>query len=184
MPRQPKLHVIPGGIMRPFQIGQFELIASTHRKPPFPVIATLFEEDTWRVLSADPEIRPSYKHPIRLMTDLVFDQPAQPGAVLMKGKRWLAIVYDLDCDPPCREIWIRQALMDALERAVTHEIQSLAIPLLGSLHGCISWQRSLALILASLRWAKAPVRPIRIWLQITADQRAEVLAHLVEFADI
>ena len=170
--------------MQPFRIGRFEVIASTHRKPPFPVVATLFEEDTWRVLSAETEVRPNYEHPVRLMTDLVFDQPAQPGAVLVRGKRWLAIVYDLDCDPPCREIWVRQALMDALERAATHGIHSLAMPLLGSLHGCISWQRSLALILASLRWSKAPVDPVRVWLQITADQRAGVLTHLAEFADV
>ena len=169
--------------MQPFQIGRFEVIASTHREPPFPVVATLFEEDIWRVLSADPTVRPNNEHPVRLMTDLIFDKPIQSGTILVQGKRWLAIVYDLDCDPPCREIWIRQALAGTLETTAAHGAQSLALPLLGSLHGGISWQRSLKLILASLQRATAPETPARIWLQITADQRAGVRALLAESAD-
>jgi hypothetical protein len=174
MQEKPELYIIPGGLTPRFQVGAVQLVPATLRESPFPVPATVVEEDTWRVLSTPSILHSNNEHPVRLMTDLVHDQPASPGTVVMKGRRWLAIVYDLDQEPPCTEEWILQALENILKSAQTKQIRSLALPLLGSRHGGIPWQRSLELILDKLSGASSRGFPERVWLQITADQRIEL----------
>lgn len=174
MQEKPDLYIIPGGLTSRFQVGAVQLVPATLREPPFPVPATAVEEDTWRVLSTPSILYSNNEHPVRLMTDLVHDQPARPGTIVMKGRRWLAIVYDLDQEPSCTEEWILQALENILKLARTKRIRSLALPLLGSRHGGIPWQRSLELILDRLSGYGTGGYPERIWLQITADQRIEI----------
>jgi hypothetical protein len=174
MPKKPDLYIIPGGLTPHFLIGELQLVPATLRNPPFPVTATIVEEDIWRVLSSEPLLHPGNEHPVRLMTDLVSDRPARPGSVLIKKQRWLVIVYDLEQEPSCKEEWVLQALDGILELATTKHIRSLALPLLGCRHGGISRQRSLDLILDRLSGLNSGGYPKRIWLQITADQRDDI----------
>jgi hypothetical protein len=176
--KKPELHIIPGGLTPHFLVGEIRLVPATLRDPPFPVTTTIVEEDIWRVLSTEPLLHPENEHPVRLMTDLVSDRPARPGSVLIKEQRWQAIVYDLEQEPSCKEEWVLQALDGALKSAQTQQVPTLALALLGSRHGGISWQRSLDLILDKLSGLGSGGYPKRIWLQITADQRDDIQRRL------
>ncbi|MES9957132.1 MAG: hypothetical protein ABW086_08795 [Sedimenticola sp.] len=176
--QRPPFRVIQGGKTRMFPLGSCQVTASPRSQAPFPVDATVFEEDTWRVLSADKDARPEKGHPVRLMTDMVFDQQVEPGSLLIRGKRWLAVIHDLEMDPTCREAWIRKALAAVLEAAGEQNCRALALPLLGSVHGCIAWQESLQLITDALLGRKTTEPALRIWLQISPQHLAGAVTQL------
>ncbi len=174
----PRLTLIRGGKMQPFTLGNTKIVPSPPSQPPFSVTATLFEEDTWRVLSADPTARPETTHPVRVMTDMLFDREAEPGSVVVQGNRWLAIIHDLDRDPSCKELWIRQALERVMQIAADRACQTLALPLLGSVHGCLNWQASLKLISECLTSGVAYTMPERVWLQVPPEHLGDVVGFL------
>ncbi|OOZ35794.1 hypothetical protein [Solemya velesiana gill symbiont] len=178
---KPKFGIIQGGKMHAFALGPFQIIPSPRREPPFPVTATVFEEDTWRVLSADPAGHPEKEHPVKLMTNMLFDQQAEPGSVLIQGDRWLTIIHDLDTEPTCKEEWIRIALHSAIRTAEERNCTTLALPLLGSVHGCIQWKASLELILDVLTDSRRPGMPaIKIWLQVPSEHLGRTVERLGE----
>ena len=162
------LTLIPGLRGRPWRIGDFELVVSPPAEPPFPVQATLLEEDTWRVLSAPPRLPPVEEHPVRVMTDLLDQQPERPGTVLVRGRRWEAIVIDLEQEPVCREAWVGQALQQALREAAQRRLRALALPLLGTRHGGMTLSRSLEILLGVLARHPGGGRPLKLWLQVPA----------------
>ncbi|MEZ5582337.1 MAG: hypothetical protein R3F37_05820 [Candidatus Competibacteraceae bacterium] len=133
----------------------------------------MLEEDTYLVLSADAVVRQTVEHPIRLMTALFDQQPVEPGSVLVRGKRLLAVIHDLDRDPSCCEQWVSQALQACLNKADRLGVRSLALPLLGSVHGRIACTRSLSLIAEAVR--AASFRSLRqIWLVVPASQQVAI----------
>ncbi len=164
----PGLLLVPGHKGRRWRIGDFELVVAPFAEPPFPVQATLLEEDTWRVLSAPSRLPPVEEHMVRVMTDLVDQKPESPGRVLFHGRRWEAIVIDLEQDPVCREAWVRQAFEQALREAIRKGLHTLALPLLGSRHGGLKASRSLEILLEALRAIPGGEGTLKIWLQIPA----------------
>jgi hypothetical protein len=152
------------------------LVVAPLDEPPFAVDAIALEEDTWLVLSADPEFRPVAEHPIRVHTAVWQAEPAVPGSVVVRQGRpleLLAVVHDLAQDPTWREEWVGQALQRVLREAERRTIAALGLPILGSLHGAMS----AAGFLARLEEAIAAVSPDslpRIWLQVSRKVEAEV----------
>ncbi len=55
--------------------------------PPFSIDAIAIEDDTYFVLGADPEFRPSSEHPIRVHTAALEVEPAAPGSVFKTTAR-------------------------------------------------------------------------------------------------
>ena len=174
MEMKPRLKILPGYKDRPIRLGSILVTPATTHEPPFPVQASVLEEDTWRLLSAPNVAVPQEEHPVRLMTDLVDDRPALPGKVLIQGARWLAIVHDVERTPTCREIWVHSALKRVLELTAQRHYRSLALPLLGSVYGCLDWRRSLTLIIETLNNAVVFEPTLRIWLLVPAAHRKEI----------
>lgn len=168
MSTRPELRVIRGGRDSGIQIGATRITPASHAHPPFPVSVQVHAEDTWRVLSADINLKEIPEHPIKLSTDLIEDKPIVPGNILIRNNRWLAIIYDLDQQPICREAWIIETLEKLLLMATERGIQSLGLPLLGSEHGCLSWRRSLELTSKVL--SASETGPNRIWLMVNRLQ--------------
>jgi hypothetical protein len=75
------------------------------------------------------------------------------------------VVHDIDRVPTCQEAWVRRALRRIPALAVETRCRALALPLLGSVHGCLEWRRSLALVLAALGTTSLPPG-LRVWLQV------------------
>ncbi len=175
------MRVISGGRHRAHRFGSVTIVAGTHGDPPFQPEVEVLEEDTWRLLSAPADASPAAEHPVRLMTALIDDRPARPGSVLADGRRWLAVVYDLDQDPVCREEWVSQALDELLRTAARRRCRSLALPLLGHAHGGLHWKRSLALLDGALRNpSQLSPSSLRIWLQLPDELLAAASAILSE----
>jgi len=144
------LHIIRSEINIPTAKASIELIPCSYSMNNRQTGIQVLEEDCWQVLSSQPMLKDTEHHAIRVMTDLIDQKPLYPGDVLTRGNQWLAIVYDLDNSPICQPEWITQALKRLLALTETHKIRSLTLPILGSTHGDLAWNKSLDLLLDAL----------------------------------
>ena len=138
------------------------------------------EEDTLRDISSDISINEQREqHSVRVMTDLLDQEPSRPGDVLAQGTHWYAINYDLDQNPICQPQWLRESMQTILTRVVEKNTSSLCIPLPGVAHGHISLSDSIDIIMdviqdfpseqALLLWIRAQAEDIHeTWLQLKA----------------
>jgi hypothetical protein len=165
-PHSDKLRVIQGGFHFEIPHELYRIVAAPKEKPPFDVDAVAYEEDTYLVLSADPTVREPKDHPVKIMTKLIETTPETPGTVLVRGQhplRFLAIIHDLNQDPTWREEWITSALSGIFKEAETRELTSVAIPMLGCLHGTLDGRRFFGLLRIAV--ARSKQRHLkRIWL--------------------
>jgi len=165
----PELRVIQGGQSSSHRIGTIEVVPATLRTQPFAVDIRVLEEDTWLIMGSAPILHETTSHPIRVMTDLIDQQPHRTGDVLLRGRQWLAVVYDLDQEPLCQAEWIISALQKILALSEQNGITALALPLLGSTHGPMNWDQSLEIIINTLRGHEG-THLRRIWLIVNKDQ--------------
>jgi hypothetical protein len=153
---------------------------SPAQQPPFPVDAEVFEEDTYLALSADPEFRPSEEHPLRVLSEAAATQPERAGTVVVKSGRplrMLAIVHKLDEDPTWREEWVASALEAVFVQVEKRGLHAIGLPLLGTVHGKLSIEQSLALLSESLHiLQQTPLD--RIWLKPGDSASDEVATFL------
>lgn len=161
-------------------IGSVRLFVAPHEWPPFVADARVEEEDTYLVLSADPEVQETREQPGELMAELLRTNPAVPGSVIVKEGRplsLLAVVHDLEQEPSWKEEWIIRALDGIFREAETRNLRSIALPLLGTLHGSLEKQRFLVLLRQALE-RSSPEHLARIWLVVPAGTTGEVLGML------
>jgi hypothetical protein len=170
-----KLRLLRGG-RGPVRVGRLMVTVAPAETPPFPVAATVLEEDTWLVLSAPPEIRPPAEHPLRLFTELITAEPLAPGSVVVENGeplRLLAVVYDLGAEPSCRPEWVTAALAELIRAAAERKLASLALPLLGVRHGRLPLAVFVSLFVLAIREG-APGSLKKVWLAAPAEMAAEV----------
>jgi hypothetical protein len=174
---RPRFRLIRGSYPREMSVGSVRIVAAPKDTPPFPVDAVAFEEDTFLVLSADPRVRDPHKHIMQVMTRVIETRPESPGSVLVKGNyphfRLLAIVHDLNQEPSWREEWIASALDGIFREAESRKLRSIALPLLGTLHGSLEKQRFVML----LRWALERMSANHlqlIWLVVPAGTSSKI----------
>lgn len=164
--------------MHSFHSDQVELICvSDDEKLPDIIDAEIIEEDTWQVLAADTTARDLDEHPIRLMTSLIDQKPLSPGEVVIKGKQWRAVIYDLDEDPPCNREWTRKALERIHHLLKKQNIDNISVSLPGIRYGCLEWRPSLALVLSELAISPGN-KTLKIWLQIPRNRMTDVTREL------
>ena len=173
--RNPQLRLLRGG-RNGSLIGPLRVIAAPPEEPPFAVAATVVEEDTWLVLSAEPEINLPADHPVRIMTELLEAEPLAPGSVVAGSKaplQLLAVVYDLGKEPICRTEWVASALGEVFRIAEERNISALALPLLGVRHGRLPVPVFVDIFANSIR--DTPLRHLRkVWLSVEAELTREV----------
>jgi hypothetical protein len=138
-------------------------------KAPFSPNLTILEEDTHRVLTAPTVVR---EHAVSLgaaLDAVSRDVRARPGSVIRRRRSLLAIVHELSSEPTCRVEWIDLALRAALEEADRDRALTIAVPLLGTVHGRIAESTSLALLKRAIV-ASSNRHLERIWLVVPADR--------------
>ncbi len=175
--KRPRLRLIQGSYPRKMSFGSVDIVAAPEDRPPFPVNAVAFEEDTLLVLSADPQVREPHEHLVRLMTRVIETRPETLGSVLVKGKsplHLLAIVHDLNQEPSWREEWIVCALDGIFREAESRRIRSIALPFLGTLHGSLEKQHFVALLRGALERISANHLK-RLWLIVPAGTSSKIL---------
>jgi hypothetical protein len=176
-----KLRPVKGERPPRLSVGAVEIFVAPPSFPPYPVDAVVAEEDTFLVLSADPEFVECHENPGRVMTEAFETPPAEPGSVIVqKGPplRLLAVVHDLNQDPSWKEEWVASALEGIFHEAERRNLRSLALPLLGTLHGSLEKKRFMALLRGAMEQT-ATNYPRRLWLVVpegTALEMKEMLA--------
>ena len=149
MAEKNSFQVIQGGLCCEMSFGPVQIVAASEETPPFAVEAMAIEEDTWLIMSAEPEACDPEEHPIRIMTRLIEARPEKVGRVLISGGnpiRFLAIVHDVDQEPTCREEWVEAALKDIFLKTEQRSLKSLGLPFLGTLHGKLEEKRFVMLL--------------------------------------
>ena len=149
MAEKNSLRLIQGGLHHSISFGPVRIVSAPEDSPPFRVQALVFEEDTWLIMSANPKTCEPEEHPVRMMTQMIEARPEQVGTVLVRGnnpKRFLAIVHDVDQDPTWRESWVESALIQIFLNAEQRRIQSIGLPLIGTLHGNLQKQHFVELL--------------------------------------
>lgn len=160
------LRILPNPSRWKAHLGTVEVAAGTTERVPFPIDAIVFEEDTYLVLNASRTLFAPGEHPIRTLTSAFLAKPAKPGTVITRGGhplRFLAVIHDLDRNPSWREEWIRETLRMILSEAGERGLRSLALPLLGTVHGTFSAVRFVRHLRSSLE-GSPPSNLSRIWL--------------------
>jgi len=161
-------------------IGSVRVFVAPKEWPPFLADALAEEEDIYLVLSADPEVLETREQTEELMAELLKTNPAVPGSVIVKEGRplsLLAVVHDLSQEPSWKEEWIINALDGIFREAKSRKIRSLALPLLGALHGSFEKQRFLVLLREALE-RSSPEHLARLWLVVPAGTTGQVLGML------
>lgn len=141
-----------------------------------PVDALVLEEDTWLILSADPEVTIPHEHPVRLMTRLLDAEPLPPGTVFVRQGAPLtlvAVVHDFGVEPCCRPEWVTAALAEILRICRDRKLHSLQIPLLGVRHGRLAPATVLPLLVRALR-EEAHDEPKLVRLIVPPEEVTEV----------
>jgi hypothetical protein len=181
---RPRLRVIQGTLVCGTWLGKLRVVAAPKDSPPFAVQAIAFEEDTFLVLSADPAVRDPKIPLVRIMTQLMETQPQSPGTVLVQGRsplRLLAVIHDLNQDPSWKEEWVETAFTGIFEASERRDIRSLALPPLGTVHGTLPRNRSLEMLVKTLR--ERSLRHLKkLWLVVprgAAKETIRVLESLV-----
>jgi len=157
---------IPDGRRSATSIGSVRIVAAPEDHPPFPVEAVVFEEDTYRILSADGEKIETEDHPLAVLVEALGAEPEIPGRVLVYEEppfRFLAVVHDLDREPSWREEWIESALEGIFGEAERRKLRAIALPFLGTKHGSLGKER-FATIFREFLKKRSSSHPLRVWL--------------------
>lgn len=172
---RPKLSLVWGGLGFEIRFGEVRIVAAPQTRPPFPVDAVVFEEDTFLVLSADPVVREPQGHPLRIINEALAAVPEQPGTVVVRGPgrplHFLAIVHDLNQEPTWREEWVAGALAAIFSEAEQRALRSLALPMLGTRHGTCEMMRFVVLLKTAMQEISFQ-HLRRLWLMVP-EQRME-----------
>lgn len=177
---KPEQRQVPGGHRSEITIGPIRVFIAPEQWPPFVIEAMAAEEDTFLVLSADPEVQETNENPERLMAEVFATAPAVPGSVIVKGENpfWLlAVVHDLNQKPSWKEEWIAGALDRILREAESRKLRSIAVPMLGTLHGSFAKERFLVLLREALERCDCK-NLSRLWLMVPTGSTREILEML------
>jgi len=108
-----KIKRVRGSHHSKMSIGAVQIFVGPENMAPYPVEAWAAEEDTYLVLSADPEVAESKEDLKQVMAQVLTTSPAAPGSVMVKAGyplRLLAIIHDLNQEPSWKEEWVASAL--------------------------------------------------------------------------
>ncbi len=161
-------------------IGAVQIFVGPENMAPYPVDGWAAEEDTYLVLSADPEVVEANEDLERVMAEVLATHPAEPGTVIVKAGtplRFLAIVHDLNEEPSWKEEWVVSALDGIFRETEARKLRSLALPLIGTLHGSLEKRRFLMLLREVLE-RRSPGDLTHLWLVVPAGTSSEVLKML------
>ena len=102
------------------------------------VDAVVEEQDTNLLLGMAPVIMEAIESFPALVDKMEQQVREMPGNIIVKQskpKRLIAIVYDVEHTPICEESWVKEVLQKIFVQCYKHNINSLAMPLLGTTYG-------------------------------------------------
>ncbi len=160
---------IHGDLPKTVLVNGIQVAVAPRESPPFPIEVMVFEEDTNLILTVDPVIDYKDEHIIRTMTDIMTAKKHKPGAVVVNGNSWYAVVINLDQEVICRESWCTEAIDQIIKLTVLNNISSLALPVLGTVHGELQFEKQLQYILGRISFMQ-PSRLESFWLVVSSAE--------------
>jgi hypothetical protein len=110
-----------------------EIIAAP--EPPFAIDTLVVEEDTYLVLSAGNYAAEPKQQTDSLISQAAYQDAVALGEVIVKGKRWLAVVYDFDQDPALLDSSVDAALDNIFRLVEDRRFTAIGLQALGCFHG-------------------------------------------------
>lgn len=176
----PRLRVLQGGLeARTVRNGIRVEVAALDAPAPA-LDAVVVEDDTWAVLGADPQLNDPGIPLEQALKDAESFQPWTPGSLVVREGQpveLLAVVHDLDQHPTWREEWIASTLEAVFTVAAQRGLRTVAMPLLGTIHGRLAAERALTLLRNALD-AQTGGWPRKLWLAVPRDTVRQALRAL------
>lgn len=145
-------------------------------KSEYDVDAIVIEQDRDLLLEADSALYVSTDSLKAILKEAKSARGRDPGTVLVRGRSTpyyiLAIVHDFSVEPSWCEQWVSMAFDATLKEGAARRIQSISMPLLGTVHGRLGNRRSAELLKRSLEKAElGSVRSLRLLVGRDADSQ-------------
>jgi len=148
------------------QIGRLTVVAAPRDWPPFHYQAIVEEQDTYLVFDEQTVITDPGKPVWYLANMLERMQTHKLGSVIIKGHapiHFLAVIHDVDQEPICRTEFIMPAYESVMTAVYKRNIVSLALPLLGTVHGKVPVSESIRFLSETVRGGY-PTPLQQLWL--------------------
>ena len=158
-------------------IGSIELTIAPPELPPFAVDAIVEEQDTNLLLGVDAEIREPYESYNTLVSQMITQQPRAPGEVIVKENhpmKFLAVIHNLEHKPTWKKIWIAKTLTRVFIESKNRKINTLAMPVLGTIYGSLEIENFIELFRSALATGNAAY-PEKIWLIVPAPACTRIM---------
>lgn len=156
------------------------VVAAPLTCPPFDYQAIVEEQDTHLLLGRQTILDDQGKPAWYLANTLETSIPYSLGSVICKGhapQRLLAVVHDIEQEPTCRTKTVKLAYKAVMQTVKERRLESLALPLLGTVHGKLSIRDSIQLLHNIMRHG-SPVSLRRLWLILPMGSDCRCLAQL------
>lgn len=140
----------------------------------------VFEEDTQLLMTVDEIIDHQDLHPLRLLAETLKSGRHAPGSVVVNGRNWYAVVLDVDHQPLCCQAWVEEAYRQVSEKLGLDDIEVAAIHLLGCIHGGLSVEKGLRILLDFA--AAGCFQRLRKLLLVVPDRELATVRQLVRAA--
>ncbi len=167
------MKLVRGGLSKRFLFNGVYVSIATRDNLPKPVEVMVFEEDTNLILTVDREMYFQEEHPIRLMTEIHRTKGHVPGSLVTRGKSWYAVVIDLNAEKMCDSKWISKAYQHVFVNLEEEKIVTVAINLLGTIHGKMAVKDAVSLFVTALE-SKVPANLKQVWLIVSNESLKEV----------
>ena len=151
--------------------------------PPFAVEAFVLEQDRDLLLDPDPVLTDPGAS-LETLLEAALRAPRRPvGSLVVTGRSvpycFLALVHDLGRQPSWSEASVASALRSVFAECERREFASIAMPLLGTVHGRLSCERSVALLVDVIAGVEYGF-PRNLWLRIPSACDPSLLTPLAE----
>ena len=161
-------------------LGDINIVAAPRSNPPFRYQAIVEEQDTHLILGEQHRLTDPGKPAWYLANTLEAVRPYDLGTVVVKGHsphRLLAVVHDVEQTPTLSPDSVTQAYLTVLQIGQSMLLTSLAMPLLGTVHGHLSEHESLQRLRDCL--LQGPIAGLqRLWLILPTDSDCHCLSYL------
>ena len=152
---------------------------------PSPVDAAVIEQDTQLLLDPFSDIKhvpEPYAKLIEQGMQSLKSNNVPPGSVLVRRGtplKLLAVVHDINLEPSWREEWVAEALQEIFGIVAKRRLTSIAMPMLGTVHGRLAPQRFIDMLGKAYRGGDVSCLK-HVWIFAPADIDGEVVEYFFE----
>lgn len=164
------------------ELDDLTIVAAPIDYAPFACQVQVEEQDTYLLLGQQTNLNDPGKPAWFLANTLEQEKTYSPGSVVSERHaphRLQAVIHDIEHEPTCCIETVKLAYHNVMKIVQKRQLSSLAIPLLGTVHGKLSISESILL----LKDVLDNIRPItlrKIWLIIPTEFDSKSLNLIVK----